>query len=75
MGQNFIRNHLHQYADRAGLKGVTPHRLRHTRATRLLNAGMPVTSVQALLGHENLATTMGYAQLYDDTVRKDYQLL
>jgi site-specific recombinase XerD len=73
LGQNFIRNHLHLYADRAGLKGVTPHRLRHTCATRLLNAGMPVTSVQALLGHENLATTMGYAQLYDDTVRKDYQ--
>lgn len=73
LGQGFIRNHLHQYADRAGLKGITPHRLRHTCATRLLNAGMPVTSVQALLGHENLATTMGYAQLYDDTVRKDYQ--
>ncbi len=73
LGQDFIRNHLHQYADRAGLKGVTPHRLRHTCATRLLNAGMPVTSVQTLLGHENLATTMGYAQLYDDTVRKDYQ--
>jgi len=73
LGQDFIRNHLHQYADRAGLKGITPHRLRHTCATRLLNAGMPVTSVQALLGHENLATTMGYAQLYDDTVRKDYQ--
>jgi site-specific recombinase XerD len=73
LGQDFIRNHLHQYADRAGLKRVTPHRLRHTCATRLLNAGMPVTSVQTLLGHENLATTMGYAQLYDDTVRKDYQ--
>lgn len=74
LGQDFIRNHLHQYANIAGLKGVTPHRLRHTCATRLLNAGMPVTSVQALLGHENLGTTMGYAQLYDDTVRKDYQV-
>lgn len=74
LGADFIRNHLHHYADLAGLKGVTPHRLRHTCAIRLLNAGMPVTSVQALLGHESLRTTRGYAQLYDDTVRKDYQV-
>jgi len=74
LGADLIRNHLRRYAEQAGLQGVTPHRLRHTCATRLLNAGMPVTSVQALLGHDSVRTTMGYAQLYDDTVHKDYQL-
>jgi len=68
-----IRDHLQRYATQAGLKGVTPHRLRHTFATRLLNGGLSVTSLQALLGHRNLSTTMGYAEVYAETVRRDYQ--
>ncbi len=50
----------------------TPHQLRHSCATLLLNAGAPVVSVQALLGHEKVDTTLGYARLYDGTVAADY---
>ncbi len=51
---------------------VTPHRLRHTFATQLLNAGCRVTSIQKLLGHTNLNTTMTYARAFDQTVMLDY---
>ena len=56
----------------AGVTGVTPHRLRHTLATRLLNSGMDVTRIQKLLGHEHLSTTLIYARVADSTVEHDY---
>jgi site-specific recombinase XerD len=51
---------------------VSPHRLRHTFATQLLNVGCRVTSIQKLLGHTNLNTTMTYARAFDQTVMSDY---
>ncbi len=48
-----------------------PHQLRHSCATLLLNAGAPVLTVQTLLGHEWVDTTLGYACLYDGTVAAD----
>ena len=51
---------------------VVPHRLRHTFATQLLNVGCQVTSLQRLLGHTNLNTTMTYARAFDQTVMLDY---
>jgi len=56
---------------RAGVK-VYPHRLRHTAATQLLNAGCRVTSIQKFLGHKELSTTMIYARVHDQTVADDY---
>ena len=55
-----------------GVTPLTAHRLRHTLATRLLNAGMPITGVQKLLGHEYLVTTQIYARIADRTVEDDY---
>jgi site-specific recombinase XerD len=57
----------------AGVAGLTPHRLRHTLATRLLNAGMEVTRIQKLLGHQEINTTMVYARVFDATVEADYR--
>ena len=51
---------------------VSPHRLRHTFATQLLNVGCQVISIQKLLGHTNLNTTMTYARAFDQTVMSDY---
>ena len=42
-------------------------------ATRLLNEGMPITSLRRLLGHEKLETTLIYARVHNDTVRRDYE--
>lgn len=51
---------------------VFPHRLRHTCATQLLNAGCRVTSIQRFLGHKELSSTMVYARAHDQTVAEDY---
>jgi hypothetical protein len=51
---------------------VFPHRLRHTGATQLLNAGCRVTSIQRFLGHKKLSSTMIYARAHDQTVAEDY---
>lgn len=51
-------------ANRCGLKSkVTPHALRHTLATQLLNQGAPLVVVQTILGHEKPETTQLYAHL------------
>jgi site-specific recombinase XerD len=52
---------------------VSPHQLRHTCATMLLNAGMSILGVQKLLGHKYVETTLRYARVYDATVAKDFQ--
>jgi site-specific recombinase XerD len=67
-----IWGRLHRYGRQAQVE-VSPHRLRHTLATRLLNEGMPITSLQRLLGHEKLDTTLLYARVHNETVRRDYE--
>lgn len=57
----------------AGVDHLTPHRLRHTLATRLLNSGMEITRIQKLLGHAYVNTTMIYARVFDQTVEADYR--
>ena len=71
LNKDFIRERLKAAGERTGVK-VTPHRLRHTFATQLLNAGCRVTTIQALLGHQHLNTTMTYARIHDQTVADDY---
>ena len=51
---------------------VTPHRLRHTCATQLLNAGCKITSIQQMFGHRDIGSTLIYARLHDQTVADDY---
>ncbi|MBW2202311.1 MAG: tyrosine-type recombinase/integrase [Deltaproteobacteria bacterium] len=63
-----------KYIKRAGLdnKGYTPHCLRHTFASEVLNAGMRLEVVQVLLGHSNAEVTRRYARLTDKTREHEY---
>ncbi len=65
------RAQLLWYRARCGVQ-VSPHQLRQSAATLLLNAGAPVLTVQLILGHKKIDTTLGYARLYDGTAAADY---
>jgi site-specific recombinase XerD len=69
----WLRKHVAQIGVAVGIETLYPHRLRHTCATRLLNAGMDITCIQKLLGHEQLSTTMIYARVQDATLEADYR--
>ena len=51
---------------------VTPHTLRHTFATEMLNNGCDIRSVQELLGHKSLSTTGIYTHVTNEVVRTEY---
>ena len=53
---------------------VVSHRLRHTYATQLLNAGMSLVSIMKLLGHRSFRMTLIYAAITQETVVKDYHI-
>jgi site-specific recombinase XerD len=71
LSKDLIRARLKTIGERVGVK-VYPHRLRHTCATQLLNAGCKVTSIQRFLGHKELSSTLVYARAHDQTVADDY---
>ena len=71
LSRSYCFQRLRTYCQPLGIH-VTPHQLRHSCATLLLNSGAPVLTVQTLLGHKWVDTTLGYARLYDGTVAADY---
>lgn len=71
LNKDLVRDRIKAVGKQVGVK-VSPHRLRHTAATQLLNAGCRITSIQRILGHKRLNTTMIYARVYDKTVAEDY---
>jgi integrase len=73
LSQNAVREELERAADAAGLGHTTPHQLRHTYATALVNAGVSLQALMALLGHVSAEMSLRYGRLFDTTIRDEYE--
>jgi integrase len=73
LSQNAVRDELDRAAQAAGLGHVTSHQLRHTYATALVNAGVSLQALMALLGHVSAEMSLRYGRLFDATVRTEYE--
>jgi len=68
-----IRRMLNKYVKKVGLiQGITPHMIRHTFATHLLEGGADLRAVQELLGHVDLSSTQVYTHLSEARLREIY---
>lgn len=69
-----IQREIERVGIRAGInRRVHPHMLRHTFATLMLNKGCPMSVVQELLGHDDLATTQTYAKVTHENKHRNYE--
>lgn len=67
---HFVKSVFKPALERAGIEGFRWHDLRHTFASRLVMAGVPLHTVQTLLGHKTIVTTMRYAHLSPGHLRE-----
>jgi integrase/recombinase XerC len=67
-----VRTRLRRWGRLVNLD-VSPHRLRHTLATMLINQSIPIESLRKLLGHRSLGVTQIYARLSDQVVQEQFE--
>ena len=73
ISRQMIFKMLKNLANKAGItKEISPHTLRHSFASNLLNNGADLRVIQELLGHENLETTETYSHLQNKKIKDDY---
>jgi len=73
LSDRYVRNIIDDIIFKASIQmHVSPHMLRHTFATEMLNNGSDLVSVKEMLGHESLNTTSIYTHVSDDKIREVY---
>lgn len=73
LSQAALRAELARAGEAAGIGHVTSHQLRHTFATAMVNAGVSLQALMALLGHVSAEMSLRYGRLFDQTVRAEYE--
>jgi integrase/recombinase XerD len=73
INRHIIYLFIKEYAEKCGLEGVSPHTLRHSFATHLVQNRADIRSVQQMLGHADISTTQIYTHMTDAHLRKAYE--
>lgn len=77
LGKPITRQVVHEfvseYGKKCGLEGVSPHTLRHSFATHLIQNNADIRSVQQMLGHADISTTQIYTHITDAHLKKSYE--
>ena len=73
LNRQIIYKLIKDYGDRAGLPDVSPHTLRHSFATHLVQNRADIRSVQQMLGHADISTTQIYTHMTDAHLRRSYE--
>jgi len=72
INRQIIYDFVREYAEKCGLEGVSPHTLRHSFATHLIQNRADIRSVQQMLGHSDISTTQIYTHITDAHLKRSY---
>jgi integrase/recombinase XerD len=72
INRQIIYQFIREYAEKCGLQGVSPHTLRHSFATHLIQNRADIRSVQQMLGHSDISTTQIYTHITDAHLKRSY---
>ena len=75
MSTDAVGDILTKYCKEAGIKRITPHKTRSTAACALAKAGVPVKAIAQQLGHNQIATTMKYLDVFNEDLEKTKGIL
>lgn len=73
LDRRIIYGLIAEYAKKCGLEGVSPHTLRHSFATHLVQNNADIRSVQQMLGHADISTTQIYTHITGQQLKKNYE--